>query len=123
METKNFTGSNITADFNIVKEKVAANLNVYNSKGFDASGTEFEYDGNAHTYAKVLLSNIRKADTNDTIPTTAKESDFEIKYVDNVAGKVVAGQSYNVGYVYAVAKEGTWICRNTNNHNSRWYNY
>ena len=104
---KNFTGSNITADFNIVKEKVAANLNVYNSKGFDASGTEFEYDGNAHTYAKVLLSNIRKADTNDTIPTTAKESDFEIKYVDNVAGKVVAGQSYNVGYVYAVAKEGT----------------
>ena len=104
---KNFTGSNITADFNIVKEKVAANLNVYNSKGFDASGTEFEYDGNAHTYAKVLLSNIRKADKNDTIPTTAKESDFEIKYVDNVAGKVVAGQSYNVGYVYAVAKEGT----------------
>ena len=32
--TKNFTGNNITADFNIVKEKITANLDVYDAKGF-----------------------------------------------------------------------------------------
>ena len=34
---KNFTGSNITATFNIIKEKVTGVLNVYNSKGFEDS--------------------------------------------------------------------------------------
>ena len=36
-----------------------------------------------------------------------KKSDFEIKYVDNIAGKQTSDSSYNVGYVYAVAKDGT----------------
>ena len=109
---KNFTGDNVTAEFNIVKEKVKADLKVYDSKGFDvtssfATGTSvFQFDGNEHKFAKEVLSNIKKA---DGTKTTAKADDFEIKYVDNVAGKKVTkgGNTYNVGYVYAVAKEGT----------------
>ena len=102
---KNFTGSNITAEFNIIKEKVTGDLKVYDSKGFDASKTIFDYDGNAHTYAKAVLT------LDKSNKTTAKESDFEIKYVDNVAGKKSTetdnGSPLNIGYVYAVAKEGT----------------
>ena len=125
---KNFTGSNITANFNIVKEKVEATLNVYDSKGFDVtdryaakvdtdfdgnvndviedSETPFVFDGNAHTFAKALLSNIRKV-TPDGVKTTAKENDFEIKYADNITGKKVTDGYENIGYIYAVAKEGT----------------
>lgn len=125
---KNFTGSNITASFNIVKEKVEATLNVYDSKGFDVtdaykadvdkdadgnvngvvhnSQVAFTFDGNEHTFAKALLSNIRKV-TNDGVKTTAKESDFEIKYADNITGKKVTAGKENIGYIYAVAKEGT----------------
>ena len=125
---KNFTGSNITASFNIVKEKVEATLNVYDSKGFDVtdaytadvdkdadgnvngvvhnSQTAFTFDGNEHTFAKALLSNIRKV-TDDGVKTTAKESDFEIKYADNITGKKVTAGKENIGYIYAVAKEGT----------------
>ena len=103
---KNFTGSNVTAEFNIVKEEVKADLTAYDAKGFKITpaDAEFEYDGTAHTFAKVLLSNIKKTNGNKT---TAKESDFEIKYVDNIAGKQTSDSSYNVGYVYAVAKDGT----------------
>ena len=83
--------------FNIVKEKVEATLNVYDSKGFDVtdaytadvdkdadgnvngvvhnSQTAFTFDGNEHTFAKALLSNIRKV-TDDGVKTTAKESDL-----------------------------------------------
>ena len=130
---KNFTGANVTAEFNIVKEEVTANLKAYDDKGLEASdwyakaavtgsaptqkitytddkGTvtkdadkAFDFDGTAHTFAKVLLSDIKKADGNKT---TAKASDFEIKYVDNIAGKKVSNCK-NVGYVYAVAKDGT----------------
>ena len=116
---KNFTGANVTAEFNIVKEVVTADLTAYDSKGLkvtdkfatvDANGAitsdasnPFEFDGTAHTFEKVLLSNLKK---NGTGKTTAKASDFEIKYVDNVAGKKV-NSFYNVGYVYAVAKDGT----------------
>ena len=125
---KNFTGSNITANFNIVKEIVTANLKVYNTQGFDitddakaavtadASGvvttvtansnSPFDFDGNAHTFAKALLSNITKV-TPDGVKTTAKASDFEIKYADNITGKKITDKKYNIGYVYAVAKEGT----------------
>ena len=34
---KNFTGSNITVDFNIIKEYVKADLNVFNSNGVDGT--------------------------------------------------------------------------------------
>ena len=101
---KNFTGSNITATFNIIKEKVAGELKVYDSKGFDDSAHVFDYDGTAHTYAKEVL----KITTPDT---TAKASDFEIKYVDNIAGKKSKG-GINIGWVYAVAKEGTGFAGN-----------
>ena len=103
---KNFTGDTITAEFNIIKEKVVANLSMYDKKGNDVTndytnGTKyFEFDGNEHTFAKVLLSDIQKA-TPDGINTTAKASDFEIKYVDNISG------NNKIGYVYAVAKDGT----------------
>ena len=118
---KNFTGSNVTAEFNIVKEVVTADLKAYDSKGLEVADkfatvndlstgvvsgnatNPFEFDGTAHTFEKVLLSNLKK---NGTDKTTAKASDFEIKYVDNVAGKKVNGFK-NVGYVYAVAKDGT----------------
>ena len=103
---KNFTGANVTAEFNIVKEEVKADLKAYDSKGLEISepNRKFDYDGTAHTFTKVLLSNIKK--TNDE-KTSAKASDFEIKYVDNIAGKQTSDSSYNVGYVYAVAKDGT----------------
>ena len=130
---KNFTGSNITANFNIVKEIVSADLTVYNAKGFDitssvkttmtetngtvtAVDTEpttapFTFDGNAHTFAKALLSNIAKVD-NDGVKTTAKASDFEIKYADNITGKKLTDKKMNVAYVYAVAKDGTGFAGN-----------
>nr|WP_288547390.1 hypothetical protein [uncultured Blautia sp.] len=125
---KNFTGSNITANFNIVKEIVSADLKVYNSKGFDITSSvetkmnetdgtvtsvnteinpaPFTFDGNAHTFAKALLSNIAKVN-DDGVKTTAKVSDFEIKYADNITGKKFADDKMNVAYVYAVAKDGT----------------
>ena len=98
---KNFTGSNITAEFNIVKEKVTGHFDIYNNLGFkiDPASYEFNYNGNAHTYAKTVL-------TIDTKKTTAKVSDFEIKYVDNISGKKSSEKGINYGYVYAVAKDG-----------------
>ena len=50
---------------------------------------------------------IRDRVTNDGVKTTAKESDFEIKYADNITGKKVTAGKENIGYIYAVAKEGT----------------
>ena len=130
---KNFTGSNITANFNIVKEIVKADLKVYNTQGFDITSTvktkvtetsdvvtgvdsepstaPFTFDGNAHTFAKALLSNIVKVD-NDGVKTTAKASDFEIKYADNITGKKLTDGKMNVAYVYAVAKDGTGFAGN-----------
>ena len=116
---KNFTGSNITVEFNIVKETITASLKAYDEKGFEVTDrfvttdnngnlvdatNPFDFDGNAHTFAKVLLSNIKR--DGEISKTSAKASDFEIKYVDNVSGKMVDGNR-NIGYVYAVAKDGT----------------
>ena len=116
---KNFTGSNITVEFNIVKEIITASLKAYDEKGFEVTDRfvttdnngklvdakdPFDFDGNAHTFAKVLLSNIKR--DGKISKTSAKASDFEIKYVDNVSGKMVDGNK-NIGYVYAVAKDGT----------------
>ena len=116
---KNFTGSNITVEFNIVKETITASLKAYDEKGFEVTDrfvttdnkgnlkdatNPFDFDGNAHTFAKVLLSNIKR--DGEISKTSAKASDFEIKYVDNVSGKMVDGLK-NIGYVYAVAKDGT----------------
>ena len=92
------------------KQLGGAKYKVYDSKGFDDSAHVFDYDGTAHTYAKEVL----KITTPDT---TAKASDFEIKYVDNIAGKKSSekdtnGNPLNIGWVYAVAKEGTGFAGN-----------
>ena len=130
---KNFTGSNITANFNIVKEVVESKINVYDGKGFDVTnaytpvytkGTKneviaitndanntFTFDGNAKTFAKALLGAISKVN-DDGIKTTAKASDFEIKYADNITGKKITDGKANIGYVYAVAKDGTGFSGN-----------
>ena len=122
---KNFTGSNITAEFNIVKEIVSGTLTAYDANGFKESDDKFAtidsdgkvtanankpftFDGNEHTFAKVLLSDIQRVGAGKT---SAKASDFEIKYADNVSGKMVEGKK-NIGYVYAVAKEGTGFAGN-----------
>ena len=117
---KNFTGADITAEFNIVKEKVAGTLAVYDENGKDVTsdyvvddkapttsyaGKAFDFDGTAKTFGTEKL-------TLTTPGTKAKVSDFEIKYADNISGKKSTfkdnnGNTYNVAYVYAVAKEGT----------------
>ena len=122
--TKNFTGDNLTVEFNIVKEKISAKLNVYDAKGFNVTslyaaelnedGTvvtsdadvAFTFNGNEHKFAKAVLSNVKKV-TEDGVPTTATVDDLEIKYVDNITGKKITDGKHNIGYVYAVAKEGT----------------
>ena len=126
---KNFTGSDITVDFNIVKEYVNADLNVYNSNGKNVTtsynvtnekatnftGDSFDFDGAAKTFASEALKNLKKTDKNGTVivgATKAKESDFEIKYIDNISGKNTGlkdskNNQYNIAYVYVVAKDGT----------------
>ena len=108
-----------------VKEIVSGTLTAYDANGFKESDDKFAtvdsdgkvtanankpftFDGNEHTFAKVLLSDIKRVGAGKT---SAKASDFEIKYVDNVAGKMVEGWK-NIGYVYAVAKEGTGFAGN-----------
>ena len=128
---KNFTGNNISADFNIVKEYVKADLNVYNSNGanvtmgynaetisgstksFTVPTYSFDFDGTAKTFASEAIKNLTQKDGS---ATKAKESDFEVKYIDNISGKYVEslkstsgnnqGQ-HNIAYVYVVAKDGT----------------
>ncbi|MDO4272973.1 MAG: hypothetical protein Q4D16_04820 [Eubacteriales bacterium] len=117
---KNFTGDNITAEFNIIKEQVKADLDIYDSKGIkvtanysatlNSSGqvtangsSKFTFDGNAKTFAKALLSNLTKTNNDKT---TATLDDFEIKYADNITGKKVTAGFDNIAYVYAVAKDG-----------------
>ena len=123
---KNFTGNNITAEFNIVKEIVTGDLHAYNANGEDVTTkyefTEntttvptnyFDFDGTAKEFASALLKNLQKdADGNGTADGTTKATadDFEIKYVDNVSGKkgFKSGKDhYNIAYVYVVAKDGS----------------
>ena len=128
---KNFTGSNISAEFNIIKEYVKADLNVFNSNGANVTvankasnikgykvtdekataytGDSFDFDGTAKTFASEAIKNLIKSDGSTT---KAKESDFEIKYIDNISGKNTGmkdskGNQYNIAYVYVVAKDGT----------------
>ena len=133
---KNFTGANITAEFNIIKEYVKADLNVFNSNGVNVTydnsaskvkgykvtdekttaytGASFDFDGSAKTFASEALKNIAKTNAagSSTATSKAKESDFEIKYIDNISGKNTgmkdaSGNQYNIAYVYVVAKDGT----------------
>ena len=122
--TKNFTGSDITAEFNIVKEKVTGTLAVYDENGKNVTASykltdneekaktattitkdSFTFDGTAKTFGTEKL-------TLTTPGTKAKASDFEIKYADNISGKKsplndANNNTYNIAYAYAVAKEGT----------------
>ena len=104
---KNFTGNDIVAEFNIVSEKVEGKLHVYDENGIEftpSADNAFTFDGTAKTFEKVLLKDLKKTDKSETKATA---DDFEIKYVDNVAGQYDAREQKNFGYVYAVAKEGT----------------
>ena len=115
-KTKNFTGKDVTVEFNIVKEVVTGKLDVFNANGenvtdiytcddvadFDTTKKSFDFDGTAKKFATTLLKDLssKKATVND----------FEIKYVDNVSGKkgfTKDNNHYNIAYVYAVAKDGT----------------
>ena len=128
---KNFTGSNITADFNIIKETVTANLKLYNKNGKDVTsdyklnttdGTAkvaevletsvknngyFDFDGTAKTFVSTALQNI----TSSSKVSKATADDFEVKYIDNISGKKSnakhGGIDCNVAYVYVVAKDGS----------------
>ena len=125
---KNFTGKNIIAEFNIVKEYVVGDLHTYNKNGEDVTSGytyeenskrvpnhTFDFDGTAKEFASTLLKNLQAdEDTNkvgDGVGTTkATADDFEVKYVDNVSGKKGFSKDndhYNVGYVYVVAKDGS----------------
>ena len=108
---KNFTGDNITAEFNIVKERIKANLKAYDSNGIEYTYTTdnseikatFDFDGNEKKFAKVVVDSLKKLDGK---ATTATVDDIEIKYVDNIAGIPEKGKD-NYAWVYAVAKEGS----------------
>ena len=128
---KNFTGSNITADFNIIKETVTADLKLYNKNGKDvtsdyklnktdgtATATEvletsvkdngyFDFDGTAKTFVSTALQNIKSSSK----VSKATADDFEVKYIDNISGKKSnakhKGIDCNVAYVYVVAKDGS----------------
>ncbi len=120
---KNFTGANITAEFNIYQEAVRGNLSVYNKNGQKigdsntpiADAYEFEFDGDAKTFATERLSSLKVVDKNGNVTTVdskATVDDFEIKYAENVTGvpnKKTNGtyEEYNTAYVYAVAKDGS----------------
>ena len=124
---KNFTGKNITAEFNIVKEFVTGDLHTYNKNGEDVTTSYkhneknntlatnqkyFEFDGTAKEFASTLLKDLQKSDKDGTAEgsTKASASDFEVKYVDNVSGKKgfkFNDDNYNIGYVYVVAKDGS----------------
>ena len=120
---KNFTGANITAEFNIYNEAVCGNLSVYNKNGQkigDKNGTvisgadEFEFDGDAKTFATERLSDLKVHKDGHSTETASKATaaDFEIKYAENVTGvpnKNDNGtyEEYNTAYVYAVAKDGS----------------
>ena len=104
---KNFTGGDITVEFNIVQDQVKGDLHVYNEYGQDITAsvenktTTFEFDGTAKTFEKALLQNI-VTDEGDSVDA----DNFEILYVDNVTGKYSA-DGKNIACVYAVAKDGS----------------
>ena len=119
---KNFTGGNITAEFDIYKEAVAGTIAVYDANGENVTSKyatdgktlktnqqSFTFDGNEQIFATEKL-------TLTTKDTTAKASDFEIKYAENVTGipsSLKSGNDkYNIAYVYAVAKEGSGFTGN-----------
>ena len=126
--TKNFTGANITAEFNIVKEVVTAQLNVYNKNGVNVTndykvtkttnnkyaGSFFDFDGTEKTFAATTIKDIKKVNSNDggLVDTKATANDFEVKYYENIAGEKSGltdskGNHYNIAYVYLVAKDGS----------------
>ena len=125
--TKNFTGSNVTAEFNIVKEVVSAELSVFDKNGVNvtshyevadnatsAPSKAFDFDGTEKTFAATTIKNIQKVNSNDggLVATKATANDLEVKYYENIAGEKSGltdseGNHYNIAYVYLVAKDGS----------------
>ena len=73
-KTKNFTGANITAEFNIVKEVVTAQLDIYNKNGVNVTnnykvtnttgnyaGSSFDFDGTEKTFAATTIKDIQES--------------------------------------------------------------
>ena len=137
--TKNFTGANVTAEFNIVKEIVSGKLYAYDADGvnvteaytqnesvfetlatFDSTKKAFDFDGTEKTFKEVLLKELTKVEGGlpGLTGTKATAADFEIKYADNIAGrssKLTSADKktrYNIGYVYAVGKDGSGFAGN-----------
>ena len=104
---KNFTGGNITVEFNIVQDQVDGDLSVYDEYGKDITADvkdkdfTFKFDGTAKTFEQALLKNI-KTDEGEEVDA----DNFEIKYADNVTGKYQENGN-NIAIVYAVAKDGS----------------
>ena len=104
---KNFTGSDITVEFNIINEAIMGDMHIYNAKGIELTTTQtFKFDGNEKTFAKAVVDGLTKAKKSGSGivadgTTKATADDLEIKYADNVTG------NHGTAYVYAVAKAGS----------------
>ena len=100
----NFTGTK-TLTFKIVAELLKnGTLTFYDENGVKVADPEFDYDGTAHTFGKVVFSSENTEVQNEAgrwdnfSKTLTEGTDYEIKYVDNVSGKA------HFGAVLVVAK-------------------
>ena len=89
----NFTGTK-TLTFKIVAELLKdGSLTFYDKNGVKIEDPEFDYDGTAHTFGKVTFSTDATQHQNDSgnwetySKKLTEDTDYEIKYVDNVSGK------------------------------------
>ena len=89
----NFTGTK-TLTFKIVAELLRnGDLTFYDKNGVKVDDPEFDYDGTAHTFGKVVFSSTDTEHQNDVgdwdeySKKLTEGTDYEIKYVDNVSGK------------------------------------
>ena len=68
-------------------------MTFYDKNGVKVDDPEFDYDGTAHTFGKVVFSSTDTEHQNDVgdwdeySKKLTEGTDYEIKYVDNVSGK------------------------------------
>ena len=68
-------------------------MTFYDKNGVKVDDPEFDYDGTAHTFGKVVFSSTDTKHQNDVgdwekySKKLTEGTDYEIKYVDNVSGK------------------------------------
>ena len=98
---KNFVeGTSKTVTFKIEKANLNGNIKVYNEKGIEITNNlpEFDYDGTAKKFAKVVFNT---TDKNVTV------NDYEISYINNVTG------GGNDGAAIVVIAKGNYKGTNT----------